>query len=208
MKNLTIDAERLWDDLMATAKIGATPKGGICRLTLTELDAPSARLVQGASADTGLHRHDRRHGHDVRPPCRPARRYSAHRHGQPSRHPADRRQVRRRARRAGRARSFARACIAPATKPSRPIEVVNWTNEEGARFAPPMIASGVFAGVYSRDWACARTDRSGETFGEALDKIGYRGPQKPAATTNYRPFSRFTSSKAPISKPRARTSAW
>ena len=58
-----------------------------------------------------------------------------------------------------------------------PIEVVNWTNEEGARFAPPMIASGVFAGVYSRDWACARADRSGETFGEALDKIGYRGPQ-------------------------------
>ena len=59
-----------------------------------------------------------------------------------------------------------------------PIEVVNWTNEEGARFAPPMIASGVFAGVYSRDWACARADRGGETFGGALDKIGYRGTQR------------------------------
>jgi N-carbamoyl-L-amino-acid hydrolase len=59
-----------------------------------------------------------------------------------------------------------------------PIEVVNWTNEEGARFAPPMIASGVFAGAYKRDWACARADRGGETFGDALDKIGYRGPQR------------------------------
>jgi N-carbamoyl-L-amino-acid hydrolase len=59
-----------------------------------------------------------------------------------------------------------------------PIEVVNWTNEEGARFAPAMIASGVFAGVFSRDWAAARTDRSGETFGAALDKIGYRGPER------------------------------
>ena len=58
-----------------------------------------------------------------------------------------------------------------------PIEVVNWTNEEGARFAPAMIASGVFAGVFARDWAAQRQDRSGEAFGDALEKIGYRGPQ-------------------------------
>ena len=58
-----------------------------------------------------------------------------------------------------------------------PIEVVNWTNEEGARFAPAMIASGVFAGVFARDWAVARQDRSGESFGGALEKIGYRGPE-------------------------------
>src|SRR4029077_5101153 len=45
-------------------------------------------------------------------------------------------------------------------------------------FAPPRIASGVFVGAYSRDWACARTDRTGETFGEALDKSCYRGAQK------------------------------
>ena len=58
-----------------------------------------------------------------------------------------------------------------------PIELVNWTNEEGARFAPAMIASGVFAGVFTRDWAAARTDRGGETFGAALEAIGYRGPE-------------------------------
>ena len=53
-----------------------------------------------------------------------------------------------------------------------PIEVVNWTNEEGARFAPALIASGVFAGVFTRDWAAARQDRSGETFGAALEATG------------------------------------
>ena len=56
--------------------------------------------------------------------------------------------------------------------------MVNWTNEEGARFAPAMIASGVFAGAFARDWAAARADRSGEMFGSALEKIGYRGPEK------------------------------
>jgi beta-ureidopropionase / N-carbamoyl-L-amino-acid hydrolase len=58
-----------------------------------------------------------------------------------------------------------------------PIEVINWTNEEGSRFSPSMIASGVFAGAFTRDWAAARADRGGETFGAALDKIGYRGPE-------------------------------
>ena len=56
-----------------------------------------------------------------------------------------------------------------------PIEVVNFTNEEGSRFAPAMIASGVFAGVFERDWAAAQKDRSGASFGDALEAIGYRG---------------------------------
>jgi N-carbamoyl-L-amino-acid hydrolase len=59
-----------------------------------------------------------------------------------------------------------------------PIEVVNWTNEEGSRFAPAMVASGVFAGVFERDWALARQDRAGVRFGDALDAIGYRGPER------------------------------
>jgi N-carbamoyl-L-amino-acid hydrolase len=58
-----------------------------------------------------------------------------------------------------------------------PIEVVNWTNEEGSRFAPAMVASGVFAGAFTRDWAMAREDREGVTFGAALDAIGYRGSE-------------------------------
>jgi beta-ureidopropionase / N-carbamoyl-L-amino-acid hydrolase len=58
-----------------------------------------------------------------------------------------------------------------------PIEVVNWTNEEGSRFAPALIASGVFAGVFDPEWARAQKDRAGITFGEALEAIGYRGPE-------------------------------
>jgi N-carbamoyl-L-amino-acid hydrolase len=57
-----------------------------------------------------------------------------------------------------------------------PIEVINWTNEEGARFAPAMLASGTFAGVFSEGAANASTDRGGVSFGAALDAIGYRGP--------------------------------
>ncbi|MEO1192262.1 MAG: Zn-dependent hydrolase [Pseudomonadota bacterium] len=58
----------------------------------------------------------------------------------------------------------------------RPIEVVNWSNEEGARFNPPMLASAVFAGLKDKDWAYARTDNDGITYGEALKEIGYAGP--------------------------------
>ena len=57
----------------------------------------------------------------------------------------------------------------------RPIEVVSWTNEEGARFQPPMIASGAFAGVYDLDWVLAQTDDDGLTYGEELARIGYDG---------------------------------
>src|SRR6202035_1343132 len=62
-----------------------------------------------------------------------------------------------------------------------PIEIVNWTNEEGARFSPPMLASGVFAGVFTPEYAYSRTDRDGKTFGEELQRIGYRGAEKAGA---------------------------
>jgi N-carbamoyl-L-amino-acid hydrolase len=57
----------------------------------------------------------------------------------------------------------------------RPIELVNWTNEEGARFQPPMLGSAVFAGVRTLEWAHARTDDAGRTVGEELQRIGYAG---------------------------------
>jgi len=57
----------------------------------------------------------------------------------------------------------------------RPIEVVNWTNEEGARFSPPMIASGAFAGAYALDWVLERRDDDGKRFGDELARIGYAG---------------------------------
>ncbi len=59
-----------------------------------------------------------------------------------------------------------------------PIEIVNWTNEEGSRYAPAMLASGVFAGVFTPEYAYSRTDRDGKTFGDELQRIGYRGKEK------------------------------
>lgn len=62
----------------------------------------------------------------------------------------------------------------------RDIVLVNWTNEEGARFAPAMLASGVWAGQFSEDLALARIDRDGISVSAALEAIGYRG-ECPAA---------------------------
>jgi len=177
MKNLTIDPERLWDDLMQTAKIGATAKGGICRLTLSELDrevrdwfkAQTAALGCTVTVDDMGTMFARRPGQrtDV-PPIG----MGSHLDTQPSGGKFDGAlgvlaalEALRTLQRAG-YETFA------------PIEVVNWTNEEGSRFSPSMIASGVFAGVFTRDWACARADRGGETFGAALEKIGYRGDER------------------------------
>jgi len=69
----------------------------------------------------------------------------------------------------------------------RAVELVDWTNEEGSRFAPAMMASGVWAGALDRDWAYARTDVDGRRFGEELERIGYRGP----APCERRPFHAY-----------------
>ena len=58
-----------------------------------------------------------------------------------------------------------------------PLDIVNWTNEEGARFTPAMLASGAVTGVFTREWVYARTDRNGLTFGDELTRIGYRGEE-------------------------------
>ena len=68
-----------------------------------------------------------------------------------------------------------------------PIEIVNWTNEEGARFAPAMVSSGVFAGAFDPEWASSRQDRSGTTFRDALEAIGYHGTQR----CGHHPLSAF-----------------
>ena len=59
-----------------------------------------------------------------------------------------------------------------------PLEVVNWTNEEGTRFAPAMMASGVFAGVIDQDWAYSREDAEGKKFGDELKRIGWVGDEE------------------------------
>jgi N-carbamoyl-L-amino-acid hydrolase len=177
MRNLVIDAERLWGELMETAAIGGTPKGGICRLTLTDLDrqvrdwfkARAEALGCTVTVDDMGVMFARRPGQrDDLPPIA----MGSHLDTQPT---------------GGKfdgvlgvlgALEALRTLVQAGYETFAPIEVVNWTNEEGSRFAPAMVASGVFAGAFTRDWADANKDREGVTFGAALDGIGYRGGER------------------------------
>ena len=176
MTNLKIDPERLWGDLTETAKIGGTAKGGICRLTLTELDrqvrdwfkARVEALGCTLTIDDMGNMFARRAGQRADlPPIA----MGSHLDTQPTGGKFDG------ALGVLAALEALRTLHRAGYETFAPIEVVNWTNEEGARFAPAMIASGVFAGVFTRAWATARQDRGGESFGAALEAIGYRGPE-------------------------------
>jgi beta-ureidopropionase / N-carbamoyl-L-amino-acid hydrolase len=177
MRNLTADGERLWASLMETAAIGATAKGGICRLTLTDLDRDvRAWFRQAAEAagcsvsvdDMGV-MFARREGQrrDVAPIA-----IGSHLDTQPTGGKFDG------ALGVLAALEVVRTLQQAGYETFAPIEVVNWTNEEGSRFTPPMLASGVFAGVFARDWAYNRADVAGVTFAQALQAIGQRGEKR------------------------------
>jgi N-carbamoyl-L-amino-acid hydrolase len=173
MTNLRIDGERLWGELMETAAIGGTAKGGICRLTLTDLDrqardwfkARAEKLGCTVAIDDMGVMYARRPGQRDVPPIA----MGSHLDTQPTGGKFD-----------GvlgvlSALEALRTMVEAGYETFSPIEVVNWTNEEGSRFTPAMLASGTFAGVFQRAWAADRRDRAGTTFGDALDAIGYRG---------------------------------
>src|SRR5215217_6067696 len=172
--NLTIDPQRLWDQIMETARFGGTAKGGIKRLTLTDDDrqvrdwfkAQCEALGCTVTIDAVGNMFARRPGRngDLLPIA-----MGSHLDTQPT---------------GGKfdgvlgvlgALEALRTLVQAGYETFAPIEVVNWTNEEGSRFAPAMVASGVFAGAFTRDWAVAREDRDGVAFGTALESIGYRG---------------------------------
>jgi len=180
VQNLQIDAQRLWDSLMHTAQIGATAKGGICRLTLTDLDrqvrdwfkAQCEALGCTVAVDEVGNMFARRPGKN--PKLAPIA-MGSHLDTQPT---------------GGKfdgvlgvlgALEAMRTLRDLGYETNAPIEIVNWTNEEGSRFAPAMLASGVFAGVFTPDYAYSRADRDGKTFGEELRRIGYRGETKAGA---------------------------
>src|SRR4029077_7475466 len=174
---LQIDAQRLWGSLMDTARIGATAKGGICRLTLTDLDRQARDWLKTQCQALGCTVTIDEVGNMFA--TRPGRNpkllpiaIGSHLDTQPTGGKFD-----------GPLGVLAglealRTLHDRGHITNAPIELVNWTNEEGARFAPAMLASGVFAGVFAADYAYSRTDRDGKNFGDELQRIGYRGPEK------------------------------
>ncbi len=169
-----IDGRRLWDSLMELAKIGATPKGGVCRLALTDLDKAARDLIIDWGRQAGCsitidqmgNVFMRRGGrNDALAPVLTG----SHTDSQPT---------------GGRfdgiygvlgGLEVIRTLNDHGIETERPIEVVIWTNEEGCRFAPGMTASGVFAGVFALDYALGLHDMDGKTLGEELRRIGYAG---------------------------------
>ena len=174
--NLAINGPRLWDALMEMAEIGATPKGGCNRQALTGLDKQGRDLFAGwckaagcsVSVDAIGNMFARREGTD---PELPPVMFGSHLDTQPTGGKFD-----------GvlgvlAALEVVRSLNDLNIQTRHPIEIVNWTNEEGSRFAPSMTASGVFAGAFTLDFARAITDFDGKSMGEELDRIGYAGNQ-------------------------------
>jgi len=174
--NQRIDAKRLWDSLMSMAEIGATPKGGVRRLTLTEVDkAGRQRFTEWCEAlglkvrvDAIGNMFARREGRD---PSRKPVLMGSHLDSQPSGGKFD-----------GALGVLAglevmRTLHDLNIQTEAPIELVNWTDEEGSRFGHSLMGSGVWAGVYTQDKAYGLKDVDGVSVSEALDAIGYKGPE-------------------------------
>ncbi len=175
--NLQIDGGRLWDSLMEMARIGATEKGGCCRLALTDLDRESRDLFVNWCKEAGCsikidkmgNIFARRPGknNDLAPVMT-----GSHLDTQPT---------------GGRfdgvfgvlaGLEVLRSLNDLGVETERPVEVAVWTNEEGSRFAPAMVASGVFAGVFDLEYGLSRSDADGKTMGEELQRIGYAGAEE------------------------------
>jgi beta-ureidopropionase / N-carbamoyl-L-amino-acid hydrolase len=179
-ENLRINSERLWDSLMEMAKIGPGIAGGNNRQTLTDEDGEGRKLFEtwckAAGLEMGLDQMGtmfaRREGTD--PDALPVY-VGSHLDTQPTGGKYD-----------GVLGVLAGLEIVRSLndldiKTRHPIVVTNWTNEEGTRFAPAMLASGVFAGVHEQDWAYERKDKAGKSFGDELARIGWKGEEEVGA---------------------------
>ncbi|EEX11134.1 allantoate amidohydrolase [Ruegeria lacuscaerulensis ITI-1157] len=179
-QNLRINGDRLWDSLMEMAKIGPGVAGGNNRQTLTDEDAEGRALFQKWCEDAGCtmgldqmgNMFAMRPGTD--PDALPVY-VGSHLDTQPT---------------GGKydgvlgvlgALEIIRTLNDLGIKTKHPIVATNWTNEEGTRFAPAMLASGVFAGMHTQDWAYAREDAEGKKFGDELQRIGWRGDEEVGA---------------------------
>ena len=175
-ENLRINGDRLWDSLMEMAQIGPGVAGGNNRQTLTDADAEGRALFQKWCEDAGCemgldqmgNMFARREGTDA--DALPVY-VGSHLDTQPT---------------GGKydgvlgvlgGLEILRTLNDLDVKTKHPIVVTNFTNEEGTRFAPAMLSSGVFAGIHSQDWAYDRTDAEGKRFGDELERIGWKGEE-------------------------------
>ena len=178
ISSLRINGDRLWASLMELAKIGATPKGGVCRLTLTDLDKQGRDLVLGWAREAGMSVTIDKIGNGFM--RRPGRNNSlppivtgSHIDTQPTGGKFD-----------GNYGVLAglevvRTLNDHGIETEAPIEVAFWTNEEGSRFVPVMMGSGVFAKAFTLEHAYAATDTEGKSVKGELERIGYIGEQEP-----------------------------
>jgi len=177
--NQKINGPRLWDCLMAMGEIGATPKGGVKRLTLTQVDQAGRRRFTEWCEALGLtmrvdamgNMFARREGRD---PTRLPVLFGSHLDSQPTGGKFD-----------GALGVIAglevmRSLNDLGIVTEAPLELVNWTDEEGSRFGHSLMGSGVWAGVFGLEEAYGFTDTEGVNVSTALDAIGYKGPH-PAA---------------------------
>ena len=195
-QNLKINGERLWNSLMEMAKIGPGVAGGNNRQTLTDADGEGRALFQkwceAAGCTMGLdtmgNMFARREGTD--PEALPVY-VGSHLDTQPT---------------GGKydgvlgvlgGLEVIRSLNDLGIRTKHPIVVTNWTNEEGTRFAPAMLSSGVFAGIHTQDWAYARTDAEGKSFGDELKRIGWRG-EEPVGERRMKAFFELHIEQGPI----------
>ena len=179
-ENLKINADRLWDSLMEMAKIGPGVAGGNNRQTVTDEDGEGRALFQAWCEEVGCTMGLDQMGNmfaqfpGTDPDALPVY-VGSHLDTQPT---------------GGKydgvlgvlgGLEILRTMKDLGIKTKHPIVVTNWTNEEGTRFAPAMLASGVFAGIHTQDWAYEREDAEGKSFGDELKRIGWRGEEEVGA---------------------------
>lgn len=177
--NLPLSGARLWDSLMEMAKVGGTEKGGCNRQTLTDVDAEGRALLRKWGEAVGLTLTLDRLGNMVfrregRDPTLPPVAIGSHLDTQPTGGKYD-----------GVLGVLAglevmRALHEAGAETEAPLLLINWTNEEGARFSPPMMGSGGAMGVFTEAEILAKTSFDGAVFGEELKRIGWQGTANPA----------------------------
>ncbi len=176
LSNQRINGQRLWDSLMTMAEIGATPKGGVRRITLSDEDRRGRDLFRSWCESIGLklrvdaagNMFARREGRD---PTRKPVLFGSHLDSQPSGGKFD-----------GALGVMAglevmRTVVDLNIVTEAPLELVNWTDEEGCRFGRSLMGSGIWAGVFPEDVALDARDPDGISAREALAAIGYAGSE-------------------------------